>query len=100
MIAVAGTATTVAAAALNLSTYNRDLIHGAEISSDRTIEISEWLLSLSKAERAGLGYMHPGRVEVIAAGSLVLAEIMKRTGAKNFVASERDILDGIVATLK
>ena len=100
LIAVAGTATTVAAAALNLSTYNRDLIHGAEISTARTIEISEWLLSMSKEERADLGYMHPGRVEVIAAGSLVLAEIMKRTGAKKFVASERDILDGIVATLK
>lgn len=100
LIAVAGTATTVAAAALNLSSYDRDLIHGAEISAARTIEISEWLLSLSKEERAGLGYMHPGRVEVISAGSLVLAEIMKRTGMKNFVASERDILDGIVATLK
>jgi exopolyphosphatase/guanosine-5'-triphosphate,3'-diphosphate pyrophosphatase len=44
--------------------------------------------------------MHPGRVEVIAAGALVLAEIMKRSGAEEFIASERDILDGIVATLK
>lgn len=100
LIAVAGTATTVAAAALHLPEYDRVQIHGARISAERTVEISEWLLSLTRAERAGLGYMHPGRVEVIAAGSLVLAEIIKRTGAREFVASERDILDGIVATLR
>ena len=100
LIAVAGTATTVAAAALHLPEYDRVQIHGARISAERTVEISEWLLSLNHAQRAALGYMHPGRVEVIAAGSLVLAEIIKRTGAREFVASERDILDGIVATLR
>ena len=100
LVAVAGTATTVAAAALGLPAYDRDAIHGARISADRTLEISAWLLTLTRQERAALGYMHPGRVEVIAAGALVLAEIMKRTGAKEFIASERDILDGIVATLK
>ena len=100
LIAVAGTATTVAAAALHLPEYDRVQIHGARIAAERTVEISEWLLSLTRAERAGLGYMHPGRVEVIAAGSMVLAEIIKRTGAREFVASERDIVDGIVATLR
>ena len=100
LIAVAGTATTVAAAALDLPAYDRFAIHGARISSKKTIEISNWFLSLKKSERAALGYMHPGRVEVIAAGSLVLAEIMKRTKVSEFIASERDILDGIVATLR
>ena len=98
LVAVAGTATTVAAAALKLPTYDREAIHGARISAERTFEISNWLLSTDKNERANLGFMHPGRVEVIAAGALVLAEILKRTGAREFVASERDILDGIVAT--
>lgn len=98
LVAVAGTATTVAAAALKLPTYDREAIHGARISAERTFEISNWLLSMDKNERANLGFMHPGRVEVIAAGALVLAEILKRTGAREFVASERDILDGIVAT--
>lgn len=98
LVAVAGTATTVAAAALKLPTYDREAIHGARISAERTFEISNWLLSMDKNERANLGFMHPGRVEVIAAGALVLAEILKRTGAREFVASERDILDGIVTT--
>ena len=100
LIAVAGTATTVAAAALDLAEYDRERIHQSRISAERAIDISEWLLTLNRIERSSLGYMHPGRVEVISAGALVLAEIMKRTGVSEFVASEKDILDGIVATLR
>jgi len=100
LVAVAGTATTVAAAALDLVSYQREQIHGARISASQTVAVSDWLLSLPRDERAELGYMHPGRVDVIAAGSLVLAEIIKRTKAEEFVASERDILDGIVASLR
>ena len=47
----------------------------------------------------GIGYMHPGRVDVIPAGALVLSEIVKATGATGFVASESDILDGMARSL-
>jgi exopolyphosphatase/guanosine-5'-triphosphate,3'-diphosphate pyrophosphatase len=96
LVAVAGTATTVAAAALNLAEYDSDLIHLAKISAVDTRRVSDWLLTLTRQERSDLGYMHPGRVDVIAAGSLVLAEIMEATGLTSFVASENDILDGMV----
>ncbi len=96
LVAVAGTATTVAAAALNLVEYDSDLIHLAKISSKETRRVSDWLLTLTRQERSDLGYMHPGRVDVIAAGSLVLAEIIEATGLESFVASENDILDGMV----
>ena len=99
LVAVAGTATTVAAAALNLAKYDSDLIHLAKISAIETRRVSDWLLSLTRQERVDLGYMHPGRVDVIAAGSLVLSEIMKSTGASEFVASESDILDGMAFSL-
>lgn len=96
LVAVAGTATTVAAAALNLEKYDSELIHLAKISAIETRRVSNWLLSLTRQERTDLGYMHPGRVDVIAAGSLVLAEIIEATGLDSFVASENDILDGMV----
>ena len=96
LVAVAGTATTVAAAALNLAKYDSDLIHLAKISAIETRRVSDWLLSLTRQDRVDLGYMHPGRVDVIAAGSLVLAEIIEATGLKSFTASENDILDGMV----
>ena len=95
LVAVAGTATTVAAAALDLSEYDRHSIHLSRISAEKTHIASQRFLSMNREERLALGYMHPGRVDVIAAGSLVLSEIMKATGAKEFVACESDILDGM-----
>ena len=99
VVAVAGTATTVAAAALELDLYDRYSIHMAAISAKRTHEISQSFLSMTRDEIASLGYMHPGRVDVIAAGSLVLDRIMHHTGAESFIASESDILDGMAWSL-
>ena len=95
LIAVAGTATTVAAAALDLPEYDRYSIHLARISAENTHKVATRFLTMARAQRLALGYMHPGRVDVIPAGSLVLSEIMKATGATEFVASESDILDGM-----
>jgi exopolyphosphatase/guanosine-5'-triphosphate,3'-diphosphate pyrophosphatase len=43
--------------------------------------------------------MHPGRVDVIAAGALVLRRILDRTGLPQVTVSEHDILDGIALSL-
>jgi exopolyphosphatase / guanosine-5'-triphosphate,3'-diphosphate pyrophosphatase len=99
LIAVAGTATTVAAAALELNVYDRYSIHLSRISAEKTHQVSEMFLKMTRDQRAALGFMHPGRVDVIGAGSLVLSEIMRATGAKEFVASESDILDGMAWNL-
>lgn len=99
LVAVAGTATTVAAAALQLPQYDRYAIHLSRISAEKVHAVSEMFLKMSREERAALGYMHPGRVDVIGAGSLVLSEIIKAVGAKEFIASESDILDGIAFSL-
>jgi exopolyphosphatase/guanosine-5'-triphosphate,3'-diphosphate pyrophosphatase len=95
LIAVAGTATTVAAAALELGEYDPHSIHLSRISAEKTHIASQRFLKMTREERLALGYMHPGRVDVIAAGSLVLSEIMKATGAQEFIACESDILDGM-----
>jgi len=99
LVCVAGTATTVAAAALNLPEYDRHAIHFSRISADQVHAVSDRFLTMTRDERAALGYMHPGRVDVITAGSLVLSKIVKATGAKEFVASENDILDGMAWSL-
>ena len=99
LIAVAGTATTVAAAALKLAEYDRYAIHLSHISAEDVHAASKMFFALKRDERAALGYMHPGRVDVIPAGSLVLSRIMLATGAKEFVASESDILDGMAWSL-
>ncbi len=99
LVAVAGTATTVAAAALELDDYDRYLIHLSRISAQSVFQVAAMFQSMNKDQIAALGYMHPGRVDVITAGALVLSRIMAATGSSEFIASESDILDGIAWSL-
>ncbi|MFF9566653.1 exopolyphosphatase [Streptomyces sp. NPDC014685] len=95
LVGLAGTVTTVAAIAQGLDAYDSEAIHHSRISLDQVQEITSRLLASTHAERAAIGAMHPGRVDVIAAGALILLAVMKRTGAEEVVVSEHDILDGI-----
>ena len=99
LIAVAGTATTVAAAALGLESYDRYAIHLSRIPAAKIHEVAAMFQSMPKAEIAALGYMHPGRVDVITAGSLVFSQVVSASGAKEVVVSESDILDGMAWSL-
>ncbi|WP_406465378.1 Ppx/GppA family phosphatase [Streptomyces sp. NBC_01622] len=95
LVGLAGSVTTVSAIAQNLPEYDTEAIHHSRVSYDRVREITDSLLHSTHAERAAIPSMHPGRVDVIGAGALVLLSIMERTGATEVVVSEHDILDGI-----
>jgi len=95
VIGVAGTITTVAAGVLGLEEYDRAAIDQAELAYADVHALTERLLAMSVAERKALGYMHPGRADVIGAGALILDEVLRRTTADRLRVSEADILDGI-----
>jgi exopolyphosphatase/guanosine-5'-triphosphate,3'-diphosphate pyrophosphatase len=95
LVGLAGSVTTVSAIAQDLPAYDSTAIHHSRIPYDRVREITDRLLRSTHAERAAVPSMHPGRVDVIAAGALVLLSIMERIGAAEVVVSEHDILDGI-----
>ncbi|MEV7785055.1 Ppx/GppA phosphatase family protein [Streptomyces sp. NPDC088106] len=95
LVGLAGSVTTVSAIAQDLSAYDSGAIHHSRVSVERVREISAWLLRSTHAERAAVPSMHPGRVDVIGAGALVLLAVMERIGAHEVVVSEHDILDGI-----
>ena len=95
LVGLAGTVTTVAAIALGLPAYDWAAIHHARIPLERVREVTAMLLAASHEERAAIPVMHPGRVDVIGAGALVLLAVMERTGAAELVVGEHDILDGI-----
>ncbi|MGP4052477.1 Ppx/GppA phosphatase family protein [Streptomyces sp. 2A115] len=95
LVGLAGSVTTVSAIAQNLPEYDSEAIHHSRVPYDRVREITESLLHSTHAERAKIPSMHPGRVDVIGAGALVLLSIMERIGAREVVVSEHDILDGI-----
>ncbi|MET9577403.1 Ppx/GppA phosphatase family protein [Streptomyces massasporeus] len=95
LVGLAGSVTTVSAIAQELPEYDSGAIHHSRVSHAKVREITEWLLRSTHAERAAVPSMHPGRVDVIGAGALVLLSIMERIGAQEVVVSEHDILDGI-----
>ncbi|MFJ6984917.1 MULTISPECIES: exopolyphosphatase [unclassified Streptomyces] len=95
LVGLAGSVTTVSAIAQDLPEYDSEAIHHSRVPLDRVREITTRLLASTHAERAAIPSMHPGRVDVIGAGALVLLAIMERTGATEVVVSEHDILDGI-----
>ncbi|MFG2293678.1 exopolyphosphatase [Streptomyces sp. NPDC048603] len=95
LVGLAGSVTTVAGIAQELPEYDSARIHHSRVSLEQVREITSAMLTGTHAERAAIGVMHPGRVDVIGAGSLVLLAIMERIGAHEVVVSEHDILDGI-----
>lgn len=95
LVGLAGSVTTVAALVLELATYDPERIHGTAVGVADVVRVSSWLLGLSREQRAGLPVMHPGRVDVIGAGALIVAEVAVRVGLEYLVASEHDILDGV-----
>jgi exopolyphosphatase/guanosine-5'-triphosphate,3'-diphosphate pyrophosphatase len=95
LVGLAGTVTTVAGIALGLPAYDSEAIHRSRIPVRDVRAVTERLLASTHEERAAIPVMHPGRVDVIVAGALVLLAIMERTGAAELVVSEHDILDGI-----
>lgn len=99
LVGLAGSVTTVAAMALDLPEYDPVVLHGSVISAHQVSEVASRLTAMTRAERAALPYMHPGRVDVIAGGAMVLDEVVRAVGAPDVVVSETDILDGIVYSI-
>jgi exopolyphosphatase/guanosine-5'-triphosphate,3'-diphosphate pyrophosphatase len=99
MIGLAGTVTTVSAIAHDLPVYDPAVLHGSVISAEQIDQVLRRLMSMSRDERAALAVMHPGRVDVIVGGTLVLQAVLARTGLNQVVVSEADILDGIARSM-
>ncbi|MGY1708539.1 exopolyphosphatase [Geodermatophilus sp. SYSU D00758] len=99
LVGLAGSVTTVAALALGLPAYDPVAIHGSRIPVAAVRSVTAGLLTATRARRAAEPVMHPGRVDVIGAGSLVLRVVMDALAIDDVVVSEHDILDGIALRL-
>lgn len=104
LVGLAGSVTTVTAHALGLTAYDPAAIDGSVLPVDAVVAACDDLLARDRASRAALGFIHPGRVDVIGAGALVWREVVQRVRAEvaaaggeltEVVTSEHDILDGI-----
>nr|WP_134063011.1 Ppx/GppA phosphatase family protein [Mycobacteroides salmoniphilum] len=103
-VGVAGTFTTLAALAHRLDAYDPAAIHLSRVPLGRLSEVTSELIAMPRAQRAALGPMHEGRVDVIGGGSIVVQELARelsgRAGITELVVSEHDILDGIAMSLR
>ncbi|CAJ1499599.1 Ppx/GppA phosphatase family protein [[Mycobacterium] holstebronense] len=102
-VGVAGTMTTLSALAHGLTEYDSAAIHLSRVGFADLTAVCDQLIGMSRAERAALGPMHPGRVDVIGGGAIVVQELARilaqRAGIGELVVSEHDILDGIVLSI-
>jgi exopolyphosphatase/guanosine-5'-triphosphate,3'-diphosphate pyrophosphatase len=99
LVGLAGSVTTVAAIAMGLPAYDAARIHHARMSAADVRAVTRGLLAQTRAERAAIGVMHPGRVDVIGGGALILDRLMQRFGFGEVLVSEHDILDGMAWSL-
>ncbi|GFZ92232.1 Ppx/GppA phosphatase family protein [Nesterenkonia alkaliphila] len=105
VVGVAGTVTTVTAHALKLEDYDAETINGAELSLDAVHQSVDQLVHSTRAQRAAMPFMHPGRVDVIGAGALIWGTILDyinkitENRVATAIASEHDILDGLAMSV-
>ena len=103
LVGVAGTVTTLTAHALRLPAYDSDSVHLARLDIDEVLRACGDMLAADRSTLAALPYMHPGRVDVIAAGALIwartIARVTEASGIDSVLTSEHDILDGIALSL-
>jgi len=95
VVGVAGTVTQLAAVALDLPAYDRAAVDQVVLPTELVLATVDLLLAMTHDERRAIASMHPGRADVIDAGALILAQVLRRAGATELVVSESDILDGI-----
>lgn len=99
MIGLAGTVSTAAVLDAGAPAYDRDVVHHRVLARDRVAGILERLAGMDHARRLGVAGLEAARADVIVGGLLVLVTIMEHFGCDELLASETDILDGIVLGL-
>ena len=93
-VGVAGTITSIAALALGLKEYDRDRVHGFELTAEALEEQLRRLASVPLEERRGMRPLDPDRAPVIVAGAVIVRKALAFFGLDALEISERDILDG------
>jgi exopolyphosphatase/guanosine-5'-triphosphate,3'-diphosphate pyrophosphatase len=93
-IAVAGTATSLAAIAQHLDPYDPDKVHGYELSTDECDRILDELSAMTLEQRKKVPGLHPDRAPTIIAGVLIFKQVVELFGLTKIEVSEHDILRG------
>jgi exopolyphosphatase/guanosine-5'-triphosphate,3'-diphosphate pyrophosphatase len=95
--------TTLSALAQQMTTYDSEAIHLSRARFGDLLPVCDGLIAMTRQQRAVLGPMHEGRVDVIGGGAIIVEELAaalgSRAGIDELVVSEHDILDGIALSI-
>ena len=79
-VGVAGTMTTLSALAQKMTTYDSEAIHLSRVGFGDLLAVCDELIAMTRQQRAALGPMHEGRVDVIGGGAIVVEELARCAG--------------------
>lgn len=109
IIGVSGTVTTMAALAIGLKHYDHKAVDGVKIALDQAYTVNDRFLHMTRERRRTYTTIHPGRIDVVGGGAVVLSRVLERLAKAayedhggvldTFVASEHGLLDGIALDL-
>jgi exopolyphosphatase/guanosine-5'-triphosphate,3'-diphosphate pyrophosphatase len=98
-VGTAGTVTSLAAMAQQLSAYEPARIHNYTLKLETIRELEQTLLSRTKADRIGLPGLERGREEVIAAGTIIIRTVMETLGQSSVLVSDLGLREGVLIEL-
>lgn len=98
-IGIAGTWTSLAAIALELSRYESERVHGFEMGGTHLDRLVDMLSRMTVEETASIPALDPKRAPVILSGAVIAREVLRHLDMGEIMVSERDTLDGVAAEL-
>ena len=98
LVGTAGTATTLAAIAMEMKDYDYRKVNNATISRQKIEAIYERLLPMAPEERLKVPGLEKGREDLIIAGILITLHTMDRFGFHTLKVSDYGLLEGLIVS--
>lgn len=99
LVSIGGTTSTLVAIRNRMKDYDRDKVHLSVLTRDEILDIVEYINSVPMQLRRYITGLPFEKRDVIPAGGVLVAEIMKYLGVTELTVSENDNLEGYLKLL-
>ncbi len=99
LVGTAGTVTTLAAMALEMTDYDPLRVNNFILTKELVTEMAEFLAVLPEAKRALIPGLEPAKAGVMVAGALIVQAILTVSGQNRLVVVDAGLLEGVLDEL-